>query len=240
MPFYKLLEGTNSRFDPMKLNWIGSISSQLGVCVAWHANSFKTLDDVMARPMRLAGTGTAGWRFILPRLYNIVVGTKFEVILGYSAPQVFLAMERGETDGACVTYDTLLATKSDWLQQKKLTILAQFGLTPAHGLDTVPLALDRIKDSTDRAAMELILSQQLTGRPYVAPPDVPPTRLQALRGAFDATMQDAEFLADAAKRRLVIDPLTSEQMASLLKQAYASPSDTVTRARSLMARALRK
>ena len=93
-----------------------------------------------------------------------------------------------------------------------MTILAQFGLEPAAGLETVPLALDRIKDPDDRAAMELILSQQLTGRPYVAPPDVPAARLQALRAAFDATMKDPEFLADAEKRRLMVDPLTSEQM----------------------------
>src|SRR5690242_8421112 len=82
MPFYTLFEGANSRFDPLKLNWIGSISSQLGVCVAWHASAFKTLDDAMARPMKLGATGTAGWRFTLPRLYNIVAGSKFEVILG--------------------------------------------------------------------------------------------------------------------------------------------------------------
>src|SRR5262245_52795362 len=162
MPFYTLLEGVNSRFDPLKLNWIGSISSQLGVCIAWHTSSFKTLDDVMARPMKLGATGAAGWRFTLPRLYNIVAGSKFEVILGYNATQIFLAMERGETDGACVTYDTLLATKSDLLRDNKLTILAQFGLEPAHGLTTVPLALERIKDPLDRAAVELILSQQLT------------------------------------------------------------------------------
>ena len=128
MPFYRLLEGANSRFDPFKLNWIGSISRQIGVCIAWHGSSFKTLDDALTRPMRLAGAGVAGWRVILPRLYNIVAGAKFEVITGYTATQAFLAMERGETDGACVTYDTLLATKPDWLEQHKLTILAQFEL----------------------------------------------------------------------------------------------------------------
>jgi hypothetical protein len=139
-----------------------------------------------------------------------------------------------------VTYDTLLATKPDLLRDNKLTILAQFGLEPAHGLDSVPLALNRIKDPEDRAAMELILSQQLTGRPYVAPPEVPAPRLQALRAAFDATMQDKEFLDDTEKRRLVVDPMNSEQMRALLDKAYASRPETVARARALMARASRK
>ena len=96
MPFYALFEGVNSRFDPRRLNWIGSISKQIGVCLAWHESSFKTIDDAMARPMRLAATAAAGWRYTLPRLYNIVAGSKFEVITGYTAPQVFLAMERRE------------------------------------------------------------------------------------------------------------------------------------------------
>ncbi len=240
MPFYKLLEGANSRFDPFELNWIGSISKQIGVCIAWHESSFKTLDDAMQRPMRLSGTGNAGWRVILPRLYNSVAGTKFEVITGYSATEVFLAMERREVDGACATYDTLLATKSDWLRQKKLTFLAQFGREPAAGLEGVPLALDRIKNPDDRVAMELILSQQLTGRPYVAPPKVPPERLAALRAAFDATMTDPEFLADTQKMRLMVDPLTSVQFKALLDKAYASKPATIERARALVARAARK
>lgn len=240
MPFYTLLEGVNSRFDPYRLNWIGSISKQIGVCVAWHKSAFKTLDDVMARPMRLAATAPAGWRATLPRLYNIIAGSKFEVITGYSAPQVFLSMERREVDGACATYDTLLAIKSDWLRDHKLTFLAQFGREPAPDLERVPLALDRIKDTDDRAAMELILSQQLTGRPYVAPPNVPPDRLQALRAAFDTTMVDPEYLADTQKMRLMVDPLTSAQFKALLDKAYATQPETVERAKSLIARASRK
>jgi tripartite-type tricarboxylate transporter receptor subunit TctC len=240
MPFYTLLEGVNSRFDPYALNWIGSISKQIGVCIAWHESLFKTLDDAMARPMRVAATAAAGWRATLPRLYNIVAGSKFEVISGYSAAQVFLSMERREVDGACATYDTLLAVKPDWLRDRKLTFLAQFGREPAAGLEGVPLGLDRVKDAADRAALELILSQQITGRPYVAPPNVPPERLAAIRAAFDATMTDPAYLADAQKIGLMVDPLTSVQFKSLLDRAYAAPPDTVERARSLMGRAGRR
>jgi hypothetical protein len=237
MPFYTLLEGVNSRFDPYALNWIGSISKQIGVCIAWHESPFKTLDDAMARPMRVAATAAAGWRATLPRLYNIVAGSKFEVISGYSAAQVFLSMERREVDGACATYDTLLAVKPDWLRDRKLTFLAQFGREPAAGLEGVPLGLDRVKEPADRAALELILSQQITGRPYVAPPKVPPERLAAIRAAFDATMSDPAYLADAQKIGLMVDPLTSAQFKSLLDKAYAAPPETVERARALIARA---
>jgi tripartite-type tricarboxylate transporter receptor subunit TctC len=240
MPFYTLFEGANSRFDPRRLSWLGSASKQIGVCAAWHESSFKTIEDAMARPMRLAATAAAGWRFTMPRLYNIVAGSKFDVITGYAAPQVFIAMERREVDGACATYDTLLAVRPDWLRDRKLTFLLQFGSQPVAGLEQIPLALERIKDLADREAMELILSQQITGRPYVAPPNVPPARLAALRAAFEATMADPDYLGDAQKMRLMVDPLNAEQFSALLGRAYAAPPERIERAKMLLAQAGRK
>jgi tripartite-type tricarboxylate transporter receptor subunit TctC len=238
MPFYTLFEGRNTKFDHYTLNWLGSIANQLSVCVAWSTSTFKTLDDAMNRPMRMSGTGAQSWRVTLPRLYNDVAGSKFDVIPGYSSSEVFLALERGEVEGTCPTYDTLQATKFDWLTQKKIVFLAQFGLDAAPGLEDVPLALDRVRDPIDKAAMRLILSQQLTGRPYMAPPGVPADRLAALRAAFEATMKDAQFLADARRAHLWIDPLAWGQMHALLDDAYASPPEIIDRAKGLMKRAL--
>lgn len=238
MPFYTLFEGQNTKFDPYKLNWLGSIANQLSVCVAWSESSFKTLDEAMARPMRVSGTGAQSWRVTLPKLYNNVAGSQFNVIPGYSSTEVFLALERGEADGTCPTYDTLQATKFDWLQNKKIVFLAQFGLKPAHGLEDVPVALDRVKDPQDKEAMKLILSQQLTGRPYMAPPGVPADRVAALRTAFEATMKDPLFLADAEKIHLWIDPLNWNEMHKLLDSAYNAPPATIERARILMKKAI--
>ena len=88
MPFYTLFEGQNTKFDPYKLNWLGSIANQLSVCVAWSESSFKTLDDAMTRPMRVSGTGAQSWRVTLPKLYNNVAGSRFNVIPGYSSTEV--------------------------------------------------------------------------------------------------------------------------------------------------------
>jgi hypothetical protein len=149
-------------------------------------------------------------------------------------------MERREVDGACATYDTLLAVRPDWLRDRKLTFLLQFGSQPVAGLEQIPLALERIKDLADREAMELILSQQITGRPYVAPPNVPPARLAALRAAFEATMADPDYLGDAQKMRLMVDPLNAEQFSALLGRAYAAPPERIERAKMLLAQAGRK
>ena len=232
MPLYTLFEGQNSKFDPFRLNWLGSVGKQIGVCVARSRSEFKTLDDVMKRPMRVSGTGAQSWRTTIPRLDNLTAGTKFEVITGYGTTEAFLALERGEVEGTCVDYNTLQATRLDWLRDRKVTFIAQYGLEPVLGLQGVPLGLDWVKDAVDRRAMELILSQQLAGRPYLMPPD----RLAALRAAFDATMKDQAFLEDAKKSRLLVDPMTSEQMEALFRRAYAFPSAIIERAKELLKR----
>ncbi len=240
MPFYMLLDGRNARFDATRVNWLGSVSKALSVCIAWGTSSFKTIDDAMARNMRVAGTGALGWRAILPRLYNIVADTKFEVVTGYASNADYMAVERGEVDGSCTTYDTILASKNDWITKRQVTFLAQFGEQPAPELPDVPLGLDRVKDADDRAAMRLILSQQQTGRPYLAPPDVPADRARALRVAFDKTINDPEFLAAARLGNLWIAPMEAEAMQTLIRNAYATPPAIVERARSLLERAAQK
>ena len=238
MPLYPLLQGQNAKFDPRRIRWIGSTAEQISLCVAWAAGSFKTLDDAKRRPMRVSASGAATLRGIVPRLYNQVAGTRFEVVAGYSTSEVFLAVERGEVDGTCFTYDTLLAAKYEWLEQKKIVILAQFGQHSAPGLESVPMALDRIADPEDRAAVDLILSAELMGRPYLAPPEIPAGRLAALRAAFDATMADPRFRADAEKARLLVSPLPGKDIEVLLQRAYAAPPAIIERARRLHERAV--
>jgi tripartite-type tricarboxylate transporter receptor subunit TctC len=238
MPLYTLLGGQNARFDPQRIRWIGSTAQQISLCVAWAAGSFKTLEDAMQRPMRVSATGNATLRSIVPRLFNEVAGSRFEVVTGYSTSEVFLAVERGEVDGTCFTYDTLLAAKYDWLAEKRIALLAQFGERPAPGIETVPLARDRIKDPTDRAAFDLILSSEIMGRPYLVPPEIPPERLAALRQAFDATMKDAGFRGDAEKARLFVDPVSGAEIEALLARAYAAPPAIIERARLLLQHAM--
>ena len=238
MPFYNLLDGRNSKFDPLKLNWLGSISTQISVCIAWAASPFKTIDDAIARPMRLSGTGAGGWRVTLPRLYNLVAGTKFEMITGYSTPNDYLAIERGEVEGSCTTYDTLRATKQNWIVEKKIRVLAHFGATAPDGLEGVQNGLEKIGNLLDRKAMELLLSQQDAGRPYVTAPEVPADRLKVLREAFVATMNDPDFIEAARTGNVSLDPLNAAQVDALIRNAYASPPEIVERAKSLLEQAM--
>jgi tripartite-type tricarboxylate transporter receptor subunit TctC len=234
IPLSGLFDPHGIRFNPLTLNWIGSVANQLSICVSWIDSSFKSIEDVMQRTMRVSGTGTSGWRVTLPRLFAQISGAKFVTVPGYATTESFLAVERREVDGTCPTYDTLLATKRDWLLDNKVRILMQFGLAPAAGLEDVPLARDKVVDPADRAALELILSQQLTGRPYFTVGEIPTDRAAALRAAFEATMRDPAFLAEAKRMHIWIDPLSSAQIHELLTKAYATPPPIIERARSLL------
>jgi tripartite-type tricarboxylate transporter receptor subunit TctC len=237
MPFEPLFGGSNARFDVFKLNWIGSLSKQTNVCLAWGASAFKTLDDAMRQKMRVSATGATGWRSFLPKLFNGVAGTQFEVINGYDSPGSMLAVERGEVDGICADYATVKATQADWIAQRKIAILAQFGLTRLAGLDDVPIGLDRVKDEPDRKAVRLFLSQQEFGRPYVMPPDVPKERVGAIRRAFEETLTDPALIEGAEKIQMDLSPMTGLELEAMFKEAYESPPEVIARTKVLLQRA---
>jgi len=239
MPLYPLLDGQGATFDPLKFNWLGSIARAMSACIAWHTTSFRTLDDAIEREMRVSATGIGGWRVISPRMLNLLVGSKFRVITGYGPNEDYLAIERGEVDGACTTYDTLQATQYEWLRQKKVRFIAQFGQQPEPGLEGATMVRERIKDPEDQKAFALIMSQQEYGRPFAMPPGVPADRVQALRTAFDATMNDQSFRTEAQQAHLWLDSLTADRMEDLIKAAYSAPASTIQRARAILAQVQR-
>jgi tripartite-type tricarboxylate transporter receptor subunit TctC len=237
MPYEPLFGGPAARFDVFKLNWVGSLSKQTNVCLAWRASSFKTIEDAMRRTMRVSATGATGWRSFLPKLFNGVAGTQFEVINGYDAPGSMLAVERGEVDGICADYATIKANQSRWINEQKITVLAQFGLTRLAGLDDVPMGVDRVNDPLDRQAVRLFLSQQEFGRPYVMPPEVPADRLAALRKAFEETMTDPMFVEGAQKIQMDVSPMSGAELDAMFRDAYASSAEVVARTKVLLQRA---
>jgi hypothetical protein len=170
------------------------------------------------------------------RRRNRLFGFKFKVITGYeSTPKIHLAMERGEVQGNGATnWSTLKALNTNWLEEKKVKPIAQWALTKHPELSEVPMILDLAKTDADRQALLLAMARLEFGRPFFLPPNVPPERVEALRRAFDATMRDPAYLADAEKLKIDIEPLTGEQVASLIAQVFATPAETVARVRDAM------
>jgi hypothetical protein len=146
-----------------------------------------------------------------------------------------MALERGEAEGICgLSWSTMKASRPHWIRDKLLNVIVQMGLQKLADLPDVPSALELVTDPESRQVLELILIRQEPGRPFAAPPGVPADRLAALRRAFDATLKDGEFLADAERVQLEIEPLTAGEIETLLASAYSAPKTIVQKAAALV------
>jgi tripartite-type tricarboxylate transporter receptor subunit TctC len=218
------------KYDALKLSWIGSITSQTGICFLWHDAQAKTLRDLMAESVIVGGSGRTGDDSVGARVMNAVLGAKLKLIEGYSGTSIYLAIERREIDGRCgFGWPGLKATKPDWIRDKKINVLIQLALRKHPELPDVPLIMDLVKNEEDRTALKLLFGTQVMGRPIFAPPGVPPARVLALRHAFDAAVRDRQFLADARQRQLDVDPASGTEIQALLEDIYTTPKAIVDR-----------
>jgi tripartite-type tricarboxylate transporter receptor subunit TctC len=231
VPFEPMLGRSPVKFDPLALSWIGSISSSTAIAMSWHTSKIRTLDDLLRSELVVPGTGAGADTQIVPAAMNNLVGTRFRIIPGYqNILQAALAMERGEVDGMGYwTLSSMQAAQPTWLPEKKVNILFHTAKKQPEALPGVPMIRERARNSIDAQALDFILARELISRLFVGPPGVAPERNTALRTAFAATMRDTDFLAEAAKMRLEIDPLTGEQVVDVLRKAAASPAEVLER-----------
>jgi tripartite-type tricarboxylate transporter receptor subunit TctC len=230
-----LFGNTSARYDAQKFSWLGSIGKLQNVCATWHRSEVKTIAAARAREVIVAAAGATSNTAIVPKTLNALVGTKFKVIAGYdTGAGLTLALERGEAEGICgLSWSTIKASRPHWITDKLLNVIVQMGLSKLPDPE-VPSALDLVADVESRQVLELILIRQEAGRPFAAPPGVPADRLTALRRAFDATLADGEFRADADKAQLEIEPLTAAEIETLLAKAYSAPRTIVQKAAALI------
>jgi len=208
LPTAPLLQG-GAQFDATRLIWLGSTNREAYVAFVWHTVPVNAIADVAAREV-LVGATTLGTTMVdFPLVANEILGTRFKVVRGYQGtPQINLAIERGEVEGmGGIGWASVKAQTPQWISERKIRVLAQYGLTRHAELAEVPTMLELARSQADRQAMTMLFARTEYGRPYFLPPDVPAARVAALRRAFDATMRDAAFRAEAARLQLDVDPL---------------------------------
>jgi tripartite-type tricarboxylate transporter receptor subunit TctC len=233
LPTTPLLQPTGVRFDPNKMSWIGSTNRETQITYMWHTAPVTTFAEIAKTEVVTGAQAPGTTQYDYPMLANAVFNYKFKVVTGYKSTQdIHLAMERGEIHGnGSTNYTTLQALNGDWLKEKKVNIIAQWAMKKHPDLPNVPMVLDIAKTEADRQALELVIARLEYGRPFFVPPGVPAERVQALRRAFDATMKDPEFLADATKLKLEIDAITGEQAQELIARVNRTPAPTAERVR---------
>ena len=217
--------------------WIGAMTKDIGLCIAWGATPFKTIDDAKKQQMVVAGTGAGSETDTWPLVLNDVLGTKFKLVTGYVGSQeTILAIERGEVHGRCVfSYSALKVAKPDWLRDKKINVLVLTALERHPDFPDVPAVVDLVSKQEDRQLLELMTGPSAMGRPFAAPPGLPANKAALLRRAFDATMQDPQFRAEAARIQADLAPTTGEEVQKLVARLYATPRSVVERGKRLLA-----
>jgi tripartite-type tricarboxylate transporter receptor subunit TctC len=225
----------NLQFDPTKVLYVGTADSGVRVCATYGTSKIKTFEDAQKQKTILGASSAGGATRDYAYMHNHTAGSKFEVVSGYKGTvDVALAMERGEVDGMCGwDWSSVKSQKSDWISEKKANVLVQVSLEPLDELTErgVPHIWKFVPKEDDRKVAELVVSQQVFQRSYIAPPQTPAEPLGILRTAFDAAMKDPAFLADAEKMKISITPLAGGKVQDLIGRLYSTPREFVDRAK---------
>ena len=224
-----------AQFDATKFSWLGTPAMETNVCIAYHTAAVKTFDDLTKKELVVGDNGPGTGTHSYPIALNAILGTKFKIVGGYpSSADVFLAMERGEVQGICESLDSVKMRRPDWIADGTISLLFQGGIKPNAELKDVPFVVDLAQQPEDKQAIEFLYVGQGIGRPFVAPPGLPPDRLKMVQDAFAATMTDPDFIAETKLRKLILDPEDGAQLEALIKKTYATPKPIIDRIAKLI------
>lgn len=231
--FDPLFGNKAAQFEATEFSWLGSINREVSTCQLWHTAPVKHFEETRTTSVTVGGTGAGADSHLFPQTLNAILDTKFKIVSGYpGATSVFLAMERGELQGICGIYwSTLKAQRAEWLRTGTLRPLVQLALEKHPEFPEVPLVLDFARTPEERAALELVFAPMALARPFLGPSGIPADRLAFLRRAFEATMKDPEFKAEAERLKLEVSPMYADEVVALLRRLYQTPAGVVERAK---------
>jgi tripartite-type tricarboxylate transporter receptor subunit TctC len=219
--------------DFRKFKWIGSVAQDLAVCYVWHTVNAKTVDDMRKLPeinmgRTNVGTSSDTQQKVLRKLFKVNVHS----VAGYAgSAEGFIAVERGELEGGCMTWASLPAA---WITDHKITPIMRITSATAPDLpSSVPSAFDLLAADRDRKILRVLSAAGEVGKPLVAQISVPDDRVEILRTAFAAMVKDPAFLADAEKARQVVSPTLGAAAVKILDEIYSSPEDIIGAARAV-------
>ncbi|HXR87367.1 MAG TPA: tripartite tricarboxylate transporter substrate-binding protein [Stellaceae bacterium] len=222
-------------YDPLKFSWIGSLDQFTPIAVVMNSFGVRTLDQAKGKKIKFGSSGGDVSERLYANILNTMLGTHFVAVPGYAgSAEIALAMDRGEIPAFVGWYWAgMKRTKPEWLEKNLITVLVQFGIAPNPEIKA-PFILDLLKTANEKQVVRTAVSQLAMARPFTAPPNVPQDRVTALRAAFDATIKDPAFLADAKQQQLDIVPYSGAQIDALMKDIYATPPELVAQVRAAM------
>jgi tripartite-type tricarboxylate transporter receptor subunit TctC len=236
VPFAPLYGIKGAKFDPRRINWIGSLDANTAICIAWHGSRIKTWQDALEQEFTVGGSGVGSQMETMPAMLNKLFGVKMKVISGYKGGnEIYLAMERGEVDGRCGgLVSSINSTRPNWFPQRKINVPIVVALERSPLFPDVPAVAEFAKDERTRQILQLFVAPQAMDRPILAPPGVPSERIATLRSAFHAAMNDLAFIAEARRQHLETAEVVGARVAKIVTGAYTLPPDIVKAATEAM------
>jgi len=228
--------GAGAQYEAAKFGWLGSISSEVGVCAFRSAAGIRSWADMRTKPFIIGSTGAGADADVFPTVLRKMFKLPMKIVAGYgSAAEIVVAIKRSEVDGRCGwSWSSLVSWHRDMFEGRQLDVVLQLAARRIDALPDVPLITDVAEHPDHKSVLRLIVSRQTMARPYVVPPGVPAERLHALQRAFSATMADPAFLADARRQELEVQPVSGGEATALLNDAYATPPELVRQAIEFM------
>ncbi|MDX1483049.1 MAG: hypothetical protein R3229_01100 [Alphaproteobacteria bacterium] len=233
-----LFGNKQAKFDPTKFNWIGSTNNEVSVCVAWQTTGIDTLEKLLTGNVVIGASGPGSDTTLFAKSLNNVTKANMRIIIGYpTGTAINVAMERGEVQARCGwSWSSAKSTHPHWLKENKVNLLLQLSTSkhPELTAKGVPWIMDLAKTERDRKVLTLIFARQAMGRPILAGPGVPDSRVAILRNAFTATMKDPKFLEEARNRNLELEPMGGTELQALITEIMATPPDIVQAAKEAL------
>ncbi|MGZ5924904.1 MAG: Bug family tripartite tricarboxylate transporter substrate binding protein [Rhizomicrobium sp.] len=228
--FNPLIGQPAGAIEATKFNWLGSTNDEVSICAARRESGVTRFEQLFERELVVGSTGGSGDDDQLPRLVNGVLGTRFRIVRGFpGGNEIKLAMLRGEVSGRCGwSWSSVKATEAEWLREGSISILVQLSLRRHPNLPDTPLITDYAKTDEGRQIFKVALARQVMAWPFAAPPGTPVERVAALRQAFDETLRDREYLAEAERLNLEITPVPGERIQSLIADVYRTTSAEIS------------
>ena len=225
-------------FDSRKFTWLGSVAQDVVVCFTSHASPIRTWPDFLSTPSSLGGEGATAEPDIYALFMKNVFGAKVKLVSGYRGTNdIFLAIERGELDGACgISWGTITSLHPDWIRDKKINVIVQTGLRKHPDLADVPILTEVMSNQEQQQMIKLILTPLAMSRPFAAPPDIPADRKQALISAFEKAASDPRFKLEGEQMKLDVDLVPAGAIEKMLAEAYATPQATLARTANAISR----
>jgi tripartite-type tricarboxylate transporter receptor subunit TctC len=225
--------GRGARYKSVGFNWLGSVNQLTTVCISSDKSKVQSWPDAKKMRFVVGGTGAdSSSTNLVPAFLKTLTDGQIKIIKGYpSTSSVILAMARGEVEGLCgLGWDSLKAQAFSQLRDGKIKVIIQVAAKPHPELKGTPFVMDMAKSPDDVRVLEFLVARQYMGRPYLTPPGVPAARVKALRAAFDATMVDPKFMADAKKVRTPLSPISGQEVTAHIQRLFATPQSVIARA----------